>query len=85
MTTPSPPAPVRNPSLGFLSLGFGIAALPLLFCVFFGIPSGLLAVGFGVAALRRGTNDKRAAAIAGIALGLLGVALGVFFIARPDD
>jgi hypothetical protein len=80
MTTPSRTAP-----LGFLSLGFGIAALPLLFCFFFGIPSGVLAIGVGVAALRRGAPDNRGAAVAGIALGLLGVALGIFFIARPDD
>jgi hypothetical protein len=80
----------RNPSMSLLSLGFGIAALPMLFCFFLGIPSGVLAIGFGIAALRRGQTDtaeaqRRWAALVGLILGVLGVALGIFFIARPDD
>jgi hypothetical protein len=79
-----------NPSMSLLSLGFGIAAVPLLFCFFLGLPSGVLAVGFGVAALRRGPSDpaeaeRRWAAVSGLVLGLVGVALGIFFIARPDS
>ncbi len=80
----------RNPSMSLLSLGFGIAAVPLLFVFFLGIPSGLLAVGFGIAALRRGRSDpaeaaRRWAALVGLILGVLGVALGIVFIARPDN
>jgi Na+-driven multidrug efflux pump len=80
----------RNPTMSLLSLGFGIGALPLLFCFFLGIPSGVLAIGFGIAALRRGRTDAaehrwRWAALLGLVLGVLGVALGIFFIAHPDD
>ena len=80
----------RNPSISLLSLGFGIAAVPMLFCFFLGIPSGLLAVGFGIAALRRGRSDpaeaeRRWAALVGLLLGVVGVVLGVVIIARPDS
>ena len=50
----------------------------------------MVTVGFGVAAVRRGPSDpaeadRRWAAVSGLVLGLVGVALGILFIARPDS
>jgi predicted permease len=80
-----PPGPAR--SLGTTALALGAVSIPLtLFLV--GLPLGVAAVAIGGIAhrpghVRAGTESRNA--WAGLALGLIAVALGVFLIARPDS
>lgn len=77
-----PPAVPRN-GLGVVSLLCAVAALVLVWSVAGGIILGIVAAVLGVAArqrVRRGEANNGGMAIAGVALGILAVVIGLAFI-----
>ena len=80
---PTAPAPSRANGLAVASLVLGILATVLFFTIVFPIIFGLLAVIFGAVAWRKANQgaEHRGLAIAGLILGLVGIAAMIAFVA----
>jgi hypothetical protein len=73
----------QNNTFGLLSMIFGIVSIPLLCCLYAGLPVGIAAVVLGVLGVgkaNRGEANNKSMAIAGIVCGSIGALLGLVWI-----
>ena len=80
---PLPMASNQGNTFGLLSMIFGIVSIPLLCCLYIGVPIGIAALVLGIIGLNkanRGEADNKGMAIAGVVCGGIGVLLGLLWI-----
>ena len=68
---------------GLLSMIFGIISIPLVCCVYVGLPLGIAAVVLGIVGINkanRGEADNKGMAIAGIACGAVAAVSGLILL-----
>ena len=73
----------QSNTFGLLSMIFGIISIPLLCCLYIGVPIGIAAVVLGVIGVNKansGEANNKGMSIAGIACGGSGVLLGLLWI-----
>lgn len=89
MTTPTPPPPAGAPqqqpknTQGLVAMILGIVSIPLVCCLFLGIPVGIAAVILGVQGKKladQGAATNRGQALAGIITGAVAIGLGVILV-----
>jgi hypothetical protein len=84
---PMQPVPMANsrPSntFGLLSMIFGIISIPLLCCLYIGLPVGIAAVVLGIIGINKantGEADNKGMSIAGVACGGSAALLGLLWL-----
>jgi hypothetical protein len=73
----------QSNTFGLLSMIFGIVSIPLLCCLYIGVPIGIAAVVLGIIGVNKansGEANNKGMSIAGIACGGSGTLLGLLWI-----